>query len=204
MPAINDMNIEPLALEGSHVRLEPLSFTHVGQLCDVGLDPDLWQWTTNLVSTPDDMRVYIESALQMQREGSALPFVITERSSGRVIGSSRFGNIDMRHRRVEIGWTWIARPWQRSSVNTESKYLMLKHAFDALGCMRVEFKTDSLNQRSRTAILRIGAKEEGILRNHMVTHSGRVRHTAYYSIIDTEWPIVKTGLEAKLRHPSTL
>ena len=193
------MNIEPIVLEGNHVRLEPLSPAHVAQLCDVGLDADLWQWTTNLVSTPGEMSVYVESALQMQSEGTALPFAIIERASGRAIGSTRFGNINPNHRRVEIGWTWIARLWQRSSINTESKYLMLKHAFEGLDCIRVEFKTDSLNQRSRTAILRIGAKEEGVLRNHMLTHAGRVRHTVYYSIIDTEWPSVKAGLEAKLR-----
>jgi RimJ/RimL family protein N-acetyltransferase len=196
------MNIEPVVLEGIHVRLEPLSLAHVAQLCDVGLDPNLWQWTTNLVSSPDEMHAYVEAALQMQGDGTALPFVIVERLSGRSIGSTRFGNIDPNHRRVEIGWTWIGRPWQRSSINTESKYLLLKHAFEVFKCIRVEFKTDSFNQRSRTAILGIGAKEEGVLRNHMLTYAGRVRHTVYYSIIDAEWPIVKAGLEAKLRRAS--
>ena len=195
------MNIEPLVLEGIHVRLEPLSLEHVDQLCDGGLDPDLWQWTPTIVRTPHDMRMYVELALQMQRDGTALPFAIVERSSGKAIGSTRFGSIERNHRRVEIGWTWIARPWQRTSINTETKYLMLKHAFEVLGYMRVEFKTDSLNQRSRAAILRIGAKEEGVLRNHVITYTGRVRHTVYYSIIHAEWPMVKAGLETKLRRP---
>jgi N-acetyltransferase len=192
------MNIVPVVLEGPHVRLEPLSMAHVPHLCAVGLDPELWRWTPSSVTTPAEMQVYVQTALQMQSNGSALPFAIIERSSGTVVGSTRFGSIEKNHRRVEIGWTWIARPWQRTILNTEAKYLMLKHAFEVLGCMRVELKTDSLNERSRAAILRIGAKEEGILRNHMVTQSGRVRHTVYYSIIDAEWPVVKAALERKL------
>jgi RimJ/RimL family protein N-acetyltransferase len=127
-----------------------------------------------------------------------LPFVTIEQSSGKAIGSTRFANIDGGHRRVEIGWTWVMRPWQRTPVNTEAKYLMLKHAFEALECFRVEFETDSLNEQSRLALHRIGAKEGGILRNHMMTYTGRVRHSVYYSIIDSEWPQVKASLEEKL------
>lgn len=192
------MNIEPIVLEGTRVRLEPLSLAHVPQLSDVGLDPDLWRWTPTTVTSQDEMRTYVQAALTMQGDGSALPFAIIERSSGKAIGSTRFGSIEKSHRRLEIGWTWIAAPWQRSAVNTEAKYLMLKHAFDVLQCMRVELKTDSLNERSRAAILRIGAKEEGILRNHMMTQNGRVRDTVYYSIIEAEWPVVKAALELKL------
>lgn len=196
--APNVMNIEPIVLEGTRVRLEPLSLAHVPQLSDVGLDPDLWRWTPTTVTSQDEMRTYVQAALTMQGDGSALPFAIIERSSGKAIGSTRFGSIEKSHRRLEIGWTWIAAPWQRSAVNTEAKYLMLKHAFDVLQCMRVELKTDSLNERSRAAILRIGAKEEGILRNHMMTQNGRVRDTVYYSIIEAEWPVVKAALELKL------
>jgi len=118
------------------------------------------------------------------------------------VGSTRFGNIDRENRRVEIGWTWIGRRWQRTVVNTETKYLMLRHAFESLGCVRVELKTDILNQTSRRAILRLGAKEEGILRRHMITDSGRIRDTVYYSIIDVEWAEVKVRLEAKLATPA--
>jgi len=192
------MNIEPIVLEGTRVRLEPLSMAHVPQLSDVGLDPDLWRWTPTTVTSQDEMCTYVQAALTMQGDGSALPFAIVDRSSGKAIGSTRFGNIEKSHRRLEIGWTWIAPPWQRSAINTEAKHLMLKHAFEVFHCMRVEMKTDSLNERSRKAALRIGAKEEGILRNHMVTHNGRIRHTVYYSIIDTEWPAVKTALELNL------
>ena len=192
------MNITPLVLEGLHVRLEPLSLEHHAQLCEVGLDAELWRWTTSLVRTPEEMRYYIATALKWQDEGTALPFATVDKASARVIGSTRYANIDRENRHLEIGWTWICSPWQRTVVNTEAKYLMLCHAFESLECIRVEFKTDSLNEKSRRALLRIGAKEEGVLRNHLIAHGGRIRHSAYYSIIDSEWPEVKTNLEKKL------
>jgi RimJ/RimL family protein N-acetyltransferase len=195
------MNPQPVTLEGQGVRLEPLSLKHHMSLCDIGLDPELWKLSTTAMESPEDMRTYIETALRWQADGTALPFAIIERSANAIVGSTRFANIDRTHRRLEIGWTWIARPWQRTAVNTEMKYLLLRHAFETLGCIRVEFKTDSLNQRSRNAIIRIGAKEEGMFRNHMITASGRIRHTVYFSIIDSEWPRVKAALEEKLhRH----
>lgn len=150
------------------------------------------------VRTPEEMRAYIETALDEQAHGVSLPFAIVEKASGRAVGSTRYGNIDRAHRRVEIGWTWVARLWQHTSVNTESKYLLLRHAFETLRCIRVELKTDSLNERSRAAILRIGAREEGVFRNHMITASGRIRHSVYFSITDAEWPSVKAQLEEKL------
>ena len=127
-------------------------------------------------------------------------FATVERSSGRTIGSTRFMNIDRVNKRVEIGSTWIAPPWQRTAVNTEAKYLMLRHAFEVWGCIRVELKTDALNQKSRNAILRIGAKEEGTLRRHLMTWTGRVRDTVYFSIWDSEWAQVKAGLENRLHN----
>ncbi|HEY0005471.1 MAG TPA: GNAT family protein [Pyrinomonadaceae bacterium] len=196
------MNIEPLILEGQHVRLEPLSLDHHTQLCEVGLDQQLWRWTTTFIATPEDMRAYIETALKEQADGISLPFATIEKDSGRVVGSTRFANIDRQHRRAEIGWTWIAPAWQRTSINTEAKYLMLRHAFEGWGCIRVELKANSLNERSRAAILRIGAKEEGTLRNHMIGHDGRLRHSVYFSIIDSEWPTVKANLEEKLARRS--
>jgi RimJ/RimL family protein N-acetyltransferase len=190
-----NMVVTPVTLEGAHLRLEPLSEAHQFALCAVGLDKELWRWTPYEVSTPDEMAAYVAGALEEQMRGRALPFVVVEKSSERVIGSTRFGNIELAHRRVEIGWTWYARPWQRTGTNTETKLLLLRHAFERLGCIRVELKTDSLNQRSRAAIQRIGAREEGLLRNHMITSSGRVRHTVCYSIVDSEWPDVKASLE---------
>ena len=188
----------PITLEGRHVRLEPLVRAHLAGLTAIGLDEELWRWIPTQVRTRDEMAAYIETALDEQARGVSLPFALVEKSTGRAIGSTRYANIDRAHRRVEIGWTWVARDWQRTAVNTEAKYLLLRHAFDTLGCIRVELKTDSLNERSRAAILRIGAREEGTFRNHMITASGRVRHTVYFSIIDAEWPEVKARLESKL------
>jgi RimJ/RimL family protein N-acetyltransferase len=193
-----EMIVTAVTLKGQHVLLKPLAQGHLAGLAEVGLDEELWRWIPTAVRTREEMAAYIETALQEQERGVALPFVILEKATGRAIGSTRYGNIDRTHHRVEIGWTWVAREWQRTAMNTEAKYLLLKHAFESLGCMRVELKTDSLNEKSRAAILRIGAKEEGIFRNHMITASGRIRHSAYYSIIDSEWPEVKARLEAKL------
>jgi len=196
------MKVEPVVLEGQFVRLDPLTLAHHADLCAVGLDPELWRWTTSVVGTPDQMRAYIEEALRGQAAGTALPFATVEKTAGRVVGSTRFASLDRRHRRAEIGWTWIGRPWQRTAVNTEAKYLMLRHAFETWGCIRVELKTDVLNEASRRAILRLGASEEGILRQHMITDTGRMRDTVYYSIIDTEWAAVKATLERRLAFPA--
>jgi RimJ/RimL family protein N-acetyltransferase len=192
------MNISPVTLEGRFVRLEPLTMDHLDALCEVGMDEDIWRFTLACVRSREDMRAYIEDALKLQRDGSALPFATVDRASGKVAGSTRFGSIDRTHRRLEIGWTWLNARFQRTAINTEAKYLMLGHAFEELGAVRVELKTDSLNERSRSAILRIGAKEEGTLRNHMITATGRLRHSVYFSVIDAEWPTVKAGLEEKL------
>jgi N-acetyltransferase len=193
------MEIVSVILQGRKVRLEPLIVEHAAGLAEIGLDEDLWKWIPTPVRTPEEMTTYVQSALQEQAAGSALPFALIEESSGRAIGSTRYANIDRVHHRLEIGWTWVARPWQRTAINTEAKYLLLRHAFETLKCIRVELKTDSLNDRSRAAILRIGAREEGTFRNHMITASGRIRHTVYFSIVDSEWPEVKARLEAKLR-----
>jgi RimJ/RimL family protein N-acetyltransferase len=193
-----EMIVAPVTLEGRYVRLEPLAKVHLAGLAEVGLDEELWRWIPTQVRTAEEMAAYIETALEEQARGVSLPFAIVEKAAGRAIGSTRYGNIDRTHHRVEIGWTWVAREWQRTAVNTEAKYLLLRHAFETLGCIRVELKTDSLNEKSRAAILRIGAQHEGIFRNHMITASGRIRHSAYYSIIDSEWPAVKTRLESKL------
>ena len=190
--------VTPVVLEGRHVRLEPLAKEHLAGLARVGLDEELWRWIPVPVRTAEELAEYIETALEEQKRGVSLPFALIEKATGRAIGSTRYGNIDRTHHRVEIGWTWVAREWQRSAVNTEAKYLLLQHAFETLGCIRVELKTDSLNEKSRAAILRIGAKEEGIFRNHMITSSGRLRHSVYFSIVNSEWPAVKARLESLL------
>jgi len=192
---------QPVTLEGRTVRLEPLTHAHHAALCAIGLDPELWELIPYRVTTPDEMAAYIQNALDAQEARTALPFATVHAASGQVIGSTRFMNIDIPNRRVEIGATWIAAPWRRTAVNTEAKYLMLRHAFETLGCIRVELKTDVLNQCSRNAIRRIGAQEEGILRQHVVTWSGRLRDSVYFSILDSEWPRVKQDLEQRLSRP---
>jgi len=193
-----EMVVAPVVLEGRHVRLEPLQKSHLAGLTAVGLDPELWRWIPMPVRTIEEMAAYIETALREQEQGVSLPFAVVEHQTGQAVGSTRYANIERAHHRVEIGWTWVAPEWQRTAINTEAKYLLLRHAFETLGCIRVELKTDSLNERSRAAILRIGAREEGTFRNHMITASGRLRHSVYFSIVDSEWPAVKARLEKML------
>ena len=200
MPAgIMHAMVDPVILEGRVVRLEPLTLGHVDALAAVGCDPALWTWVPAPVATRGDMQRYVESALADQARGVAAPFAQVDRATDRVAGSTRFGNIALEHRRVEIGWTWVGAPWQRTALNTEAKWLLLRHAFETLGCERVELKTDALNARSRAAIERIGAREEGTLRRHVLTASGRWRDTVYYSILRDEWPAVAERLQARLR-----
>ncbi len=193
-----DMKIEPATLNGKHVVLEPMLLEHVDELAAVGLDPKIWEIMVDQISDINGMRRFVESALSDQVTGTALPFVTRDLASDKIVGSTRFGNIDATNRKVEIGWTWLAPAWQRSVVNTEAKLQMLTHAFEVWRCIRVEFKTDALNQRSRAAIRRLGAKEEGILRQHMITDTGRFRDSVYFSILDNEWPQIKPELQRKL------
>jgi len=192
------MIVKPVVLEGQNVRLEPLSLAHFSRLAEIGLQGDTFRWFTEPVRTRAAMHKFIVTALEEQAAGKSLPFATIDKPSDLAVGSTRFMNIEPAHLRVEIGSTWIAPPWQRTAINTEAKYLMMRHAFETWGCNRVELKTDSLNQQSRRAIARIGAKEEGIFRNHMVTASGRLRHSVYFSVIRKEWPDVKAALEAKM------
>jgi N-acetyltransferase len=193
--------VTPVTLNGSVVRLEPIRYEHADLFWDVAnstLD-DIFRWIPYLMQTREDFQLLVAKALQEQELGESVVFTTVESGSGRVVGSTRFMNIDRNNRRVEIGSTWIAPAWQRTAVNTEAKYLMLRHAFEVWGCFRVELKTDALNEKSRNAILRLGAKEEGTLRRHVVTWTGRVRDSVYFGILDSEWPEVKARLEEKLR-----
>ena len=206
--AVSPLQIEtPVTLSGSVVRLEPIRREHEQLFWDVAKDEleEIFRWIPYAMKTPEDFRRLVDKAFAEQDRGESVVFATVECSSGRVIGSTRFMNIDRGNRRVEIGSTWIAPAWQRTAVNTEAKYLMLRHAFEVWGCMRVELKTDALNEKSRNAILRIGAKEEGTLRRHLVTWTGRVRDTVYFSILDDEWPEAKRRLqgflETKLNSP---
>jgi N-acetyltransferase len=192
--------VTPVTLEGSAVRLEPIRREHAEIFWEVAKDAldDIFQWIPYRMQTREDFQHLVEKIFAEQERGESVAFATVEGGSGQVIGSTRFMNIDRVNRRVEIGSTWIAPAWQRTAVNTEAKYLMLRHAFEVWNCFRVELKTDALNQKSRNAILRIGAKEEGTLRRHLITWTGRVRDSVYFSILDSEWPEAKARLEAML------
>jgi RimJ/RimL family protein N-acetyltransferase len=198
------IDLTPLILEGHHVRLEPLTREHKPDLAAVALEPDLWRWTLTQIRSREDLDAYVEEALAVQQAGTAMPFATIDRSTGRAIGSTRFGNIDPLNRHVEIGWSWLGRDYHRRAFNTEAKLLMLGHAFERMECIRVEFRVNYPNARSRRAVERLGAKLEGILRHHTIRSDGQLIDWVYYSILRDEWPGVRAGIERKLAaHAST-
>jgi RimJ/RimL family protein N-acetyltransferase len=192
------MNVEPITLEGRWVRLEPLTQHHAARLAEAARNEEIWRYMPAKLTTIEQIKHWITETLALQATGAVLPFAIVERAEGRAIGSTRYLNIMPRDRGLEIGWTWLGRAAWRTPVNTECKYLLLRHAFETLDCIRVQFKTDQRNERSRRAIERIGGQFEGILRQHMVLPDGSYRDSAFYSIIDVEWPAVKAKLADRL------
>lgn len=213
------MNIQPVTLAGQHVRLEPLSFAHEQPLIAAAADGELWNTQVTIIPRPEGMKDYIQFALDGLAQGNQLPFVIVRKdwsasvplasgsasdspASDRIVGSTRFYEIRPQDRAAAIGYTWLAKSAQRTGVNTESKLLLLTHAFENWRCNRVELITDVLNEQSRTAILRLGAKQEGILRKHLILPSGRIRDSVIFSILDDEWPEVKQRLISAL-NPKT-
>ena len=192
------MNISPVTLEGQHVRLEPLTQAHAEPLIAAASDGELWNTRVTIIPEPAGMKDYIQAALDGQAQGRELPFVIMQRASDKIVGTTRFYEIRPLDRAAAIGYTWLAKSAQRTPVNTESKFLLLAHAFEQWRCNRVELITDVLNEQSRAAILRLGAKQEGILRKHLILPSGRIRDSVVFSIIDSEWPAVKKSLSMKL------
>ncbi|HLX34790.1 MAG TPA: GNAT family N-acetyltransferase [Candidatus Limnocylindrales bacterium] len=190
--------VEPVVLEGSLVRLEPLSHDHVDALCEVAFDPSIWRWTLARPTDKGGLLAWVDAALANREAGTEMPFATVDRSTGMAIGSSRYMSIVPEHRRLEIGWTWLGLDFHRSGANKEAKYLQLRHAFETLGANRVEFKTDALNERANPALLGIGASFEGTFRDHMIMPEGRLRSSNYYSVIRPEWPAVKARLEASI------
>ncbi len=191
-----NFDLQPVTLEGRHVRIEPLAGHHAAGLWAIGQQPDDWVYMPRgCFSSEQDCRDWIAEALAAADQQ---PFVIIDCASGRPAGSSRYLTIRPEHRGLEIGWTWLGREWQRTPVNTEAKLLLLGHAFESLGAIRVEFKTDERNTRSQAALERIGAQREGVLRQHMVVQGGHLRNSVYFSVLDSEWPQVKQRLEDKL------
>ncbi len=193
------MPVSPITLTGRVVRLEPLSEAHVRGLTAVGIDEEIWQLMPyGPIQDEADLREWVRRILQHAAQGTDLPFAVIHLASGRVAGATRYMEIRPEHRGLEIGGTWYGADFRRTAVNTECKYLLLRHAFEQLSCIRVQLKTDSRNVRSQAAIERIGAKREGMLRNHMILPDGTIRHSVYYSILDSEWPAVKKRLEGML------
>lgn len=186
------------SLIGPRIELRPLRASDAAGLTSAATDGELWRLPFTIVPSADTVDSYIERALNDQANGTVLPFVTIIRDSGKTVGSTRFWKIDSKNRKLEIGSTWIAASWQKTFVNTEAKYLMLRYAFDTLDCVRVQFTTDEINEKSRNAILRLGAKQEGIVRNERIMPDGRKRNSVRFSIIDDEWPQVRANLEARL------
>jgi N-acetyltransferase len=192
------VRLSPTSLYGSLVSLEPLTRSRLEALAEIGLDPELWRLQPRAIATVADMQEYIEQALGEQERAMSVPFVILRRADGAAIGSTRFMDLALAHRRLEIGATWLTRAAQRSGANVEAKLLLLRHAFETIGVQKVVFKTEVLNTQSRTAILALGATEEGTFRRHLIAENGRMRDMVYFSILDDEWPGVRSRLETRL------
>ncbi len=193
------IHVEPVTLTGRFVRLEPLSEAHVSGLAEIGIGQPIWNFMVyGRMESEGDMENWVKDLLSRQAKGTDLPFAVIHLASGRVAGATRYLNITPEHNGLEVGGTWYGVDFQRTAVNTESKYLLLKHAFEELGCIRVQLKTDLRNERSQKAIERIGAVREGVLRNHMILPDGYIRDSVFYSILDREWPVVKKHLEGML------
>lgn len=194
-----DVEVKPVVLTGQHVRLEPMTEAHAPALAEIGAGQSFWDFMLyGNITSVEDMRNWVLDILSRAAIGTDLPFVAVHLASGRVAGATRYLNIVARDRGLEVGGTWYGVDFQRTAVNTECKFLLLQHAFETLGCIRVQLKTDLRNERSQKAIERIGAVKEGILRNHMILPDGRYRHSVFYSILDSEWPVVKKRLEELL------
>ncbi|MGG0860501.1 GNAT family N-acetyltransferase [Bacillus pumilus] len=193
------MEITPVVLIGDRVKIQPMEDYHVQELFDAGNNPDIWAHMPMRVQSIEDMKSLVNGALQAREQGSEFPFVIFDKNSGKIVGSTRFLNISIPNRNLEIGWTWLSPTVWRTRINTECKYLLLKHCFETLGTIRVQLKTDSRNVRSQQAIERLGLVKEGVLRNHMVMPDGYLRDSVYYSVIDQEWVLVKDKLESMLQ-----
>ena len=195
------IEVRPLVLQGPHARLEPLATHHHDELVQAVCDGELWNLWYTFIPTPDRMQDEIERRLQLQAQGSMVPFAVIDPASGKAVGMTTYMNIDRAHRRVEIGSTWYRRSVQRSALNTQCKRLLLSHAFDTLNCIAVEFRTHWFNHDSRNAIERLGAKLDGVLRSHQIAPNGSLRDTVVYSIIASEWPAVRSHLDHQLTRP---
>lgn len=192
--------IEPITLTGLRVVLEPLSLEHLDGMINAVKDGELWKLWFTSIPAPEKAEAYIKTALEMRENAGAMPFIVRERESNKIIGSTRYFNVDDGNQRLEIGYTWYSESYQRTAVNSECKYLLLSHAFEKLEAIAVEFRTHWHNQKSRAAIARLGAKQDGVLRNHQKNADGGYRDTVVFSIINLEWPAVRQSLMFKLNN----
>lgn len=201
--AVFSYELKPIPLASDRLELEPLQDRHIDELVAL-FDPEIWRWYTTRIADRVSLVAFLRQILQDQSAHRTLAFAIREKGGGTLVGSSRFMNLQPAHRRIEIGSTWYAPSWQRTFVNTEAKFLMLSHAFETLSCISVQLQTDVLNEKSRAAIERLGAKLDGILRNDRICDDGRIRHSAYYSITAQEWPEVRQRLQTKIHQGPTI
>jgi RimJ/RimL family protein N-acetyltransferase len=197
------MQVVPVTLEGNLVQLEPLSMDHLPALAEIAFHPQTWRWMSDRMESEDDLRRYIQAGLDAAAAGAAMPWATRSTKDNRIIGSTRFADIQPAHWTLEIGWTWMHPDYQRRGINVEAKYMQLRHAFEVMGARRVAFKTHHQNMKSQTAIQALGAKHEGIFRNHVIMPDGSPRHSYWYSIIDEEWPEVKANLERRMQRHQT-
>jgi len=197
--SIHEFQLDQASLTGDTVELQPLQAAHAQALLAAAADGQLWQMKLTVIPGPETIAEYVAVALAGRQAGTVMPFVIVKRDTGRLIGSTRFWKIDRTNRKLEIGHTWLSESAQRSAVNTEAKYLLLAYAFEVMACVRVQFTTDELNEKSRAAILRIGAQQEGIIRHERIMPDGRKRNSVRFSTIDTEWPEIKRALQQKMK-----
>jgi N-acetyltransferase len=192
------MQVAPVTLEGNLVRLEPLSMEHYSALAEIAFNPQMWRWMSDRMESEDDLRRYIQAGVDAEAAGIAMPWATRSKKDNRIIGSTRFADIQTLHRTLEIGWTWMHPDYQRSGINVEAKYLQLRHAFEVMEARRVAFKTHHQNLKSQTAIQALGAKPEGIFRNHVIMPDGSTRNSHWYSIIAEEWSEVKARLKERM------
>lgn len=190
--------LNEIEIQGNLVLLKPLSIEHVEALTQAVKDGKLWELWYTSAPNPENVKVYIETAVTEYKEDRSLPFVIVRKEDNQIVGTTRFMNANSKHKRLEIGTTWYSKSAQRTGINTECKYLLLKYAFETLNCIAVEFRTHFHNVQSRNAIARLGAKQDGILRNHSIDKSGNLRDTVVFSIINNEWNTVKQSLEFRM------
>jgi RimJ/RimL family protein N-acetyltransferase len=196
--SLSPVDVTPVVLEGNRVRLEPMTQEHLPELAQIAFEPSIWRWTHRRIDTPEDLRNFFKIALGEIDASTAAVWITRSKSSGKVAGSTRFYEISQEHRTMELGGTWLHPDFQRTGINVEAKYLQLAHAFERMNALRVALKTHHENFKSQTAIAALGAKFEGVSRNHMIMPDGSIRHSHWYSIVREEWPQVKANLEARL------